>query len=33
MIDFDTYTKVPKNVEVMGKLIAAEGFKKLHSVQ
>ena len=27
MIDFDTFTKMPKNVEDLGKLIVAKGFK------
>ena len=29
MIDIDTFTKMPKNVRNLGKLIVAEGFKKL----
>ena len=33
MIVFDTCTKLPKNVEDFGKLIIAEGFKKLPKVQ
>ena len=33
MIDFDTFTKMPKNVEDLGKLIVAKGFKKLPKVQ
>ena len=31
--DFDTFTKMPKNMEDLGKLIAAKGFKKLPKVQ
>ena len=33
MIDFDTLQKLPKNVEVLGKLIVTDGFKKLPKVQ
>ena len=33
MIDFDTCTKLPKNVEDLGKLIVAKGFKRLPKVQ
>ena len=33
MIDFDTFTKLPKNVGDLGKLIVAKGFKKLSKVQ
>ena len=33
MIDFDTFTKMPKNVGDLGKLIVAKGFKKLPEVQ
>ena len=33
MIDFDTITKLPKNVGDLGKLIVAESFKKLPKVQ
>ena len=33
MIDFDTLTKMPKNVEDLVKLIVAKGFKKLPKVQ
>ena len=33
MIDFDTFTKLPKNVGDLGKLIVAKGFKKLPIVQ
>ena len=29
MIDFNTFTKLPKNVGDLGKLIEAKGFKKL----
>ena len=29
MIDFDTFTKIAKSVGDLGKLIVAEGFKKL----
>ena len=32
-IDFDTFTKLPKNVGDLGKLIAAKGFKHLPKVQ
>ena len=33
MIDFDTFTKMPKNVGDLGKLIVAKGFKKLPKFQ
>ena len=33
MIDFDTLTKLTKNVGDLGKLIVAKGFKKLLKVQ
>ena len=33
MIDFDTFTKMPKNVGDLGKLIVAKGLKKLPKVQ
>ena len=33
MIDFDTFTKMPKNVGDLGQLIVAKGFKKLSKVQ
>ena len=33
MIDFDTFTKLPKNVGDLGKLIVVEGFKKWPKVQ
>ena len=33
MIDFDTYTKLPKNVGDLDKLIVAIGFKKLPIVK
>ena len=33
MIDFDTFTKMPKTVEDLGKLIVAKGFEKLCKVQ
>ena len=33
MIDFDTFTKMPKNVRDLGKLVVAKGFKNLHKVQ
>ena len=33
MIDFITFKKSPKNVGDLGKLIAANGFKKLPKVQ
>ena len=33
MIEFDTFTKMPKNVGDLGKLIDAKGFKKLPKVQ
>ena len=29
MIDFNTFTKLPKNVGDLGKFIDAKGFKKL----
>ena len=32
MIDFDTFTELPKNVGDLGKLIIAKGFKKLPKV-
>ena len=32
MIDFDTFTKMPKNVEDSGKILVAKGFKKLPKV-
>ena len=32
MINLDTYTKMPKNVGDLGKLIVAKGFKKLPKV-
>ena len=32
-MDFDTLQKMPKNVENLGKLIAAKGFKKFPKVQ
>ena len=31
--DFDTFTKLPKNVGDVGKLIFAKGFKNLSKVQ
>ena len=31
--DFDTFTKLPKNVGDLGKLIVAAGFEKLPKVQ
>ena len=33
MIDFDTFTKLPKNVRDLGKLIIPTGLKKLPKVQ
>ena len=33
MKDFDTLTKVPKNVGDLGKLIVGTGFEKLPKVQ
>ena len=33
MNDFDTFTKMPKNVGDLGKLIVAKGFKMLPKVQ
>ena len=33
MIDFDTFQKMSKNVEVLGKLMVDNGFKKLPKVQ
>ena len=33
MIDFETFTKLPKNVGDLAKLIVAEGFKKLPKVR
>ena len=33
MIDFDTFTKLPKNVGDLDKLIVAKGFKNLPKVQ
>ena len=33
MIDFDTFTKIVKNVGDLGKLIVAKGFKKMPKVQ
>ena len=33
MIEFDTFTKLCKNVGELGKLIVAKGFKKLPKVQ
>ena len=33
MIDFNTYTKIAKNVGDLDKLIVARGFKKLPKVQ
>ena len=33
MIDFDNFTKMPKNVGDLGKLIVAKGFKKWPKVQ
>ena len=32
-MDFVTFTKLPKNVGDLGKLIAAKGFKKLPKFQ
>ena len=33
MIDFDTITKIAKNMGDLGKLIGAKGFKKLPKVK
>ena len=33
MIDFDTFTKLPKNVGELDKLIVNKGFEKLPKVQ
>ena len=33
MIDFDTFTKLPKNVVDLGKLFFAKGIKNLPKVQ
>ena len=33
MIDFNTFTKLPKNVRYLGKLIVAKRFIKLSTVQ
>ena len=33
MIDFDTFTKLPKKVRDLGKIIVAKGFKNLPKVQ
>ena len=33
LLDFDTFTKMPKNVEDLGKLNVDKGFKKLPKVQ
>ena len=33
MVDFDTFTKMPKNVGDLGKLIVAKDFKNLPKVQ
>ena len=33
MNDFGTFTKLPKNVGDLGKLIVAKGFEKLPKVQ
>ena len=33
MQGFDTFTKIPKNMGDLGKLIVAKGFKKLLKVQ
>ena len=33
MVDFKTFTKLPKNVGDLDKLIVAKGFKKLTKVQ
>jgi len=33
MVDFDTFTKLPKNVGDLGKLIGAKGFEKLPNVK
>ena len=32
-LHFDTFTKMPKNVGDLGKLIVAKGFKKFPKVQ
>ena len=33
MIDFDTFTKIAKNVRDLGTLIVAKGFKNLPKIQ
>ena len=33
MNDFDNFTKLPKNIEDLGKLIVAKGLKKLPKVK
>ena len=33
MIDFNTFTKMPKNVGDLGKSVVAKGFKKLPKIQ
>ena len=33
MKDFDTFSKLPKNVGDLGKVMVANGFKKLPKVQ
>ena len=33
MIDFETFTKIAKNVNDLGKLIVAKGFEQLPKVQ
>ena len=33
MKDFDTFTKLPKNMGVLGKIFVATGFEKLPKVQ
>ena len=33
MIDFESFQKLPKNVEDFGKLIVAKGFKNLPKVR
>ena len=33
MIDFDTFTKLPKNVGDLGKLLLPKGLKKLPKIQ
>ena len=33
MLNFDNFTKIPKNVGDLDKLIVAKGFKKLPKVQ